>query len=331
MTNTRNVPVRSLGFSASKLAEMRKKAEEQANSNEPREFNKYPWFDAKDIPIFEPEVGIYTFDIVQMKVGNYHPYLAKKYKMYDLGNDALWLDFEVETHTVFHGNVQTLVCKKTFGSTYNRITKQFDNDAVCEFLWNNRDEGFRRSSVNKTFVIYLIRMYPNATIGNTDYQFMWYIPSKGTFPKLLRQEMEIMEQCNDTENLGFYMWDKAGRSCKVRYSMDSKELPTADGTKLCQWVTASKLDFVDRADQLTDDDLNFINSLDVRSQIAPYSEEKCEEMADILSGNVRTEVERKPATVDADGKDEIDRQLDDTFGSDTITEPVAQEEDSINW
>ena len=328
MTNTRNVPTRSLGFSANMLAEMKKKAEEQANNNEPREFNKYPWFDPKGLPIFEPEVGIYTFDIVQMKVGNYHPYLAKKYKMYDLGPEAYWLDFEVETHTVFSGNVQTLICKKTFGSTYNRITKGFDNDAVCEFLWNNRDEGFRRSSVNKTFVIYLIRMYPNSTLGNTDYQFMWYIPSKGTFPKLIRQEMEIMEQCNDTENLGFYLWDKAGRSCKVRYSMDSKELPTNDGTKLCQWVTASKLDFIDRKDQLSDDDISFIMSFNVREQIDAYSEDKCQEMADILSGNVRTEAEHKPATVG----DDIDKQLDETFGTETITEPVtSEEEDSINW
>ena len=264
---------RNFGVSNRRIVEIENTAVE-TNSQKLGEFKPYSWLKDMGLPIFIPEPGTYTFDVLQFPMDySWHLHWAdnrdKSKRIYDMGKNFSWWEREVHVHECFP---KQLVCKRTFGLHVDNGTLK--PDPVCNYAFSQKNIKFR--DFTKKYTVQVIRMYPNNKIGNTDYQLMIFPFKYGNFAKTMYEEYEIAKNSGEEEFMDFSMWNESGCSVKARFTTQVSEgFKKKDGSP-ATFLTCDRIDFVERKDQLTDEDIETICNLHVDKNIILPEEEEYE-------------------------------------------------------
>lgn len=247
------------GFTAEQLINMRTGNQ----SGEKPTYNKVSWFNApENLPLFETpkQEVLLKCDILDFRLSTqFHSGLAQTGVWESLGQ-YYWY-YPVTVHECFP---HSIVCNKTFDP------KRTSNDPVCNYTWEHQEVDFKR--VKRAYTVLLLRIHPNEELGITDYKFVVHVDTHGKFASAVMTAWDKAIARKDFAKVDFSKWDEKGMSVEAFFT----KLPSKIGQSYwgCNDVT-----FVKREKQLTTEDINFLDSLDICACIKRPS---TEEYADFM-------------------------------------------------
>lgn len=216
----------------------------------------------------------------------------------------------------------TIVCNKNF-----EIKREF-NDPICTYMWENKEVDFKR--VNKTYVIMLLRVHPNEDLGISDYTYMYHIDTNGKLAGAIQKAWDKAVARKDNSKVNFFKWDDTGCSIEAYFS----ELNTPSGIK---YWGSDDITFIPREKQLTEEDAEFLYSLDMCGGVQKPTEEEYEafmerfkQKAPLKVGYVKeVATVAEPAPVaEITTNSLVNKQVDPTFQS---PRELPEETDNEDW
>ena len=194
----------------------------------------------------ENENGVLVkFDVLEFKLTNpLHSDLINA-GIWDAKNMYYW-NYLVNLHEAFP---KQIVCWRNY-----ELGKKAKRDAVCELLWNEKSLDYVRLS--KRYVIMLLRLYPNEALGINDYTFAYYVDTYGKLAKAIAETNDKHVKRTDLSKVNFFKWDETGLSVEAFFTKLSSSL---GGT----FYGTNDVTFVPREKQLTQEECNFLESLDM--------------------------------------------------------------------
>ena len=213
----------------------------------------------------EKENGVLVkFDVLEFKLTN--P-LHKDFinaGIWDARGMYYW-NYFVNVHEVFP---KQIVCQRNF-----EVGKKAKRDAICELLWNEKSLDYTR--ISKRYVLMLLRLYPNEALGINDYTFAYYIDTFGKLAKAIAETNDKYVKRNDISKVNFFKWDDTGLSVEAFFS---KQTSSLGGT----FYGTNDVSFVPREKQLTQDECNFLESLDMCAGVPKPTDAEYEEFVNYL-------------------------------------------------
>lgn len=221
------------------------------------QFNKTAWFNMPNgLELFPTpqQEGVVKFDVIDFTISQaFHPWFANK-NIWDVTGRSFW-NFPVVVHEIFP---KSLVCNKTFKP------KIADNDAVCNYLWDNKDTlDFRK--VKKTYTILLLRLHPNAELGITDFKYVVHIDTNGKLAKAISELWEKAIARKEVSKISFSNIDD-GLTLEAFFH----KIPTKIGLPF--WG-CDDVSFVKREVPIPDADKEFLSNLDICSCVQMPTED----------------------------------------------------------
>ena len=204
------------------------------------------------------------FDVLEFKLTN--P-LHKDFinaGVWDVRGQYYW-NYFVTVHEAFP---KSIVCMKNY-----EVGKKAKHDAVCDLLWNEKALDYTR--ISKRYVVMLLRLHPNAELGINDYTFAYYVDTYGKLAKAITETLDKYLNRNDITKVNFSKWDDTGLTVTAFFS----ELPSSLGKS---YFGTNDVDFIPREKQLTQDECNFLESLDMCAGIKKPTDAEYEDFCKYL-------------------------------------------------
>ena len=204
------------------------------------------------------------FDVLEFKLTN--P-LHKDFinaGVWDVRGQYYW-NYFVTMHEAFP---KSIVCLKNY-----EVGKKAKHDPVCDLLWNEKALDYTR--ISKRYVIMLLRLHPNAELGINDYTFAYYVDTYGKLAKAITETLDKYLNRNDITKVNFSKWDDTGLTVTAFFS----ELPSSLGKS---YFGTNDVDFIPREKQLTQDECNFLESLDMCAGIQKPTDAEYEDFCNYL-------------------------------------------------
>lgn len=204
------------------------------------------------------------FDVLEFKLTNpLHKDFINS-GIWDARGQYYW-NYFVTVHEAFP---KSLVCMKNY-----EVGKKAKHDAVCDLLWNEKNLDYTR--ISKRYVVMLLRLHPNAELGINDYTFAYYVDTYGKLAKAISETLDKYLNRNDITKVNFSKWDNTGLTVTAFFS----ELPSSLGKS---YFGTNDVDFIPREKQLTQDECNFLESLDMCAGIHKPTDAECEDFVNYL-------------------------------------------------
>ena len=220
------------------------------NTNNNTPFDKTAWYNPPkglvQFKVPEVEKGVLVkFDVLEFKLTNpLHSDLINA-GIWDARGQYYW-NYLVNLHEAFP---KQIVCWRNF-----EVGKKAKKDSVCEFLWNEKAIDFTR--VSKRYIVMLLRLYPNEALGINDFTFAYYVDTYGKLAKAIAETNDKYVKRGDVSKLNFASWDEKGLTVEAFFTKLTSNL---GGT----FYGTNDVSFVPREKQLTQDECNFLESLDM--------------------------------------------------------------------
>lgn len=239
------------------------------NTNNNAPFDKTAWYiPPKGLVQFkvpENEKGVLVkFDVLEFKLTNpLHSDLINA-GIWDARGQYYW-NYLVNLHEAFP---KQIVCYRNY-----EVGKKAKKDAVCEFLWNEKAIDFTR--VSKRYIVMLLRLYPNEALGITDYTFAYYVDTYGKLAKAIAETNDKYVKRGDISKVNFSAWDEKGLTVEAFFTKLTSNL---GGT----FYGTNDVSFVPREKQLTQDECNFLESLDMCAGVPKPTDKDYEDFVNYL-------------------------------------------------
>ena len=204
------------------------------------------------------------FDVLEFKLTN--P-LHKDFinaGVWDARGMYYW-NYFVSVHEAFP---KQIVCLRNY-----EVGKNAKRDAVCDLLWNEKALDYTR--ISKRYVVMLLRLYPNTDLGINDYTFAYYVDTYGKLAKAIAETNDKYVKRNDISKVNFFKWDDTGLSVEAFFSKQTSSLGGS-------FYGTNDVSFVPREKQLTQDECNFLESLDMCAGVSKPTDAEYDEFVKYL-------------------------------------------------
>lgn len=264
-----SITLQHKSMSAESLIAICNKDTVAGNTNNNAPFDKTAWYNPPkglvQFKVPEIEKGVLVkFDVLEFKLTN--PLHS------DLINAGIWdargmyyWNYLVNLHEAFP---KQIVCHRNF-----EVGKKAKKDAVCEFVWNEKAIDFTR--VSKRYIVMLLRLYPNEALGINDYTFAYYVDTYGKLAKAIAETNDKYVKRGDISKVNFFKWDDTGLTVEAFFTKLTSNL---GGT----FYGTNDVSFVPREKQLTQDECNFLESLDMCAGVPKPTDEDYASFVDYL-------------------------------------------------
>ena len=112
----------------------------------------------------------------------------------------------------------------------------------------------------------LLRLYPNETLGINDFTFAYYVDTYGKLAKAIAETNDKYVKRGDVTKLNFASWDEKGLTVEAFFTKLTSNL---GGT----FYGTNDVSFVPREKQLTQDECNFLESIDMCAGVPKPTDE----------------------------------------------------------